>query len=94
MILQFVVLVMAFLIAFNTNRSNMDEWSRDLTTMFTFGTRVRTTIRMAVVKNVITGILGTIARIGLGWTMLNTMLLALFETDAPELETILAVSPT
>jgi len=87
------VLLMAFLIAFNTTRSNMDERRRDIATMFAFGTRVRTAIRMAITENLIIGILGTVLGIGLGWLLLSTSLLAMFEHDAPEMNTILSVSP-
>lgn len=93
MVIQVVVLVMAFLVAFNTTRSNMEERRRDIATMFAFGTRVRTVVRMAMMENLITGILGTILGIGLGWLMLSTTLLAMFEKDAPEMNTVLSVSP-
>jgi putative ABC transport system permease protein len=91
-VIQFVVLIMAFLVAFNTTRTNMEERRRDLATMFAFGTRVRTAIRMAMVENLITGILGTALGIGLGWLLLNTTLLEMFERDAPELNARLSVS--
>ncbi len=89
--IQVVVLVMAFLVAFNTTRTNMEERRRDLATMFAFGTRVRTTIRMAIMENLITGVLGTALGIGLGWLLLSTMLLGQFERDAPELNPIVSV---
>jgi putative ABC transport system permease protein len=92
-VIQMVVLVMAFFIAFNTTRSNLEERQRDIATMFAFGTRVRTAIRMAMVENLIIGALGTLLGIGLGWLMLSTTLLAQFEHDAPDLHTILDVAP-
>jgi putative ABC transport system permease protein len=91
--LQFVVLVMAFLIAFNTTRSNVDERRRDLATMFAFGTRVRTAIRMAMVENLIIGVLGTAVGIVLGWQVLNAILLERIEEVAPELNVSITVSP-
>ena len=94
MVVQVIVLVMAFLVAFNTTRSNMDERRRDIATMFAFGTRVRTVVRMAMMENLITGILGTLLGIGLGWLMLSTTLMAMFEKDAPELSTTLSVAPS
>jgi putative ABC transport system permease protein len=90
--MQFVVLVMAFLVAFNTTRTNMEERQRDIATMFAFGTRVRTAIRMAMTENLIIGLLGTALGIGLGWLLLSTTLLGMFERDAPELGTVLTVS--
>jgi putative ABC transport system permease protein len=91
-VLQFIVLIMAFFIAFNTTRSNLDERRRDIATMFAFGTRVRTVLRMAVTENLITGILGTAAGVGLGWWFMNTTMLRLFENEAPELNAVLAIS--
>jgi len=60
--------------------------------MFAFGTRVRTVIRMAVVENLITGLLGTALGLGLGWLLLNTSLKGFFESDAPELGAIFTLS--
>jgi putative ABC transport system permease protein len=90
--IQFIVLAMAFLVAFNTTRTNMEERQRDIATMFAFGTRVRTVLRMAMTENLIIGLLGTAVGIGLGWLLLNTMLLEMFERDAPELGTAMSVS--
>jgi ABC-type antimicrobial peptide transport system permease subunit len=53
---------------------------------------VRTAIRMAVIENLITGIMGTALGIGLGWLMLSTTLLTMFERDAPDLSTTMSVS--
>jgi len=92
LVLQLLVLVIAFLIAFNTTRTNIEERRRELATMFAFGTRVRTVIRMAVVENLITGLLGTALGLGLGWSLLNTTLKGFFESDAPELGAIFTLS--
>lgn len=92
LVLQLIVLVIAFLIAFNTTRTNIEERRRELATMFAFGTRVRTVIRMAVVENLITGLLGTALGLGLGWLLLNTSLKGFFESDAPEMGAIFTLS--
>lgn len=89
---QIIVLMMAFLVAFNTTRTNMEERQRDIATMFAFGTRVRTAVRMAMTENLIIGLLGTAVGIGLGWLLLNTTLLAMFERDAPDVGTTMSVS--
>jgi putative ABC transport system permease protein len=93
-VLQLIVLVIAFLIAFNTTRTNIEERRRELATMFAFGTRVRTVVRMAVVENLITGVLGTMLGVGLGWWLLNSSLKELFERDAPEMSAIFVLSAT
>jgi ABC-type antimicrobial peptide transport system permease subunit len=92
LVVQLIVLVIAFLIAFNTTRTNIEERRRELATMFAFGTRVRTVIRMGVIENLITGLLGTALGLGLGWSLLNTSLKGLFEHDAPELGAIFTLS--
>ena len=90
---QYVAILLAFLIAFNTSSINVDERRRELATMFAFGTRVRTAIRMAVVENLVTGIMGTVAGIGLGWVVLQRLLIARTETMIPELGLLIHVSP-
>jgi len=86
------VLVIALLIAYNTTRSNIDERRRDIATMFAFGTRVWTVVRMAVIENLITGVLGTVVGLGLGWLLMGAMLRAQLEAMQPELNTVTHVS--
>lgn len=81
---QYVALLLAFLIAFNTTSLNVEERRREIATMFAFGTPVRTVIRMAVVENLLGGILSTICGIGVGWVVLNQLLGARVETMVPE----------
>ena len=92
MVVQLIVLLMTFLVAYNTTRSNIDERRRELATMFAFGTRVRTVLRMAIVENLIIGVLGTALGIGLGWMVMRTILLLRFGTMAPELSPVMTVS--
>ncbi len=91
-VLQVIVLIMAFLVAFNTTRSSMEEHRRDIATMFAFGARVRTVVRMAITENFITGLLATLLGIGLGWLVLSQPLMQMFESDAPELSPVVSVS--
>lgn len=91
-VLQFIVLIIAFLIAYNTTRSNIEERRRDLATMFAFGTRVRTVVRMTMIENFLIGVLGTALGIALGWLVLSQTMMAMFEHDAPELSVTLSIS--
>ncbi len=59
-ILQYIVLVLALLIVYNTNSVNIDERTRELATMGAFGTPIRTSIRFLMIESLIMGILGTI----------------------------------
>ena len=91
-VVQVVVLLMAFFIAFNTTRSNIEERRREIATMFAFGARVRTVVRMTMMENLIVGVLGTLVGIALGWLVLGGEVMRLFEHDAPEMDAVLIVN--
>ncbi len=93
-IVQIVVLVMAFLIAFNTTSINVDERVREIATMFAFGLRLRTVTRMQMVENLIVGIWGTLIGIGLGWIVLNALLVARIEEQLADLKFTITISST
>ena len=93
-IVRYVALLLAFLIAYNTTSINVDERRRELATMFAFGTRMCTAIRMAVMENLVTGILSTIIGIGLGWVMLHWILTVRMEIIMPEIGYVTYVAPS
>jgi len=90
---QYVAVLLAFLIAFNTTSIHVDERRRELATMFAFGTPVGTTIRMTVIENLVTGILSTILGTGLGWLVLYRILSVRMETTMPEIGMVIHVAP-
>jgi putative ABC transport system permease protein len=90
---RYVAILLAFLIAFNTTSINVDERRRELATMFAFGTRVRTATRMAVIENLVTGILSTIIGLGLGWVVLNQLLGTRMENTVQEIGLLIQVAP-
>ena len=59
-VLQYVVLLLALLIVYNTTSVNIDERTRELATMGAFGTPIRTSMRILMVESLIMGIFGTI----------------------------------
>jgi putative ABC transport system permease protein len=91
---QCVAILLAFLIAFNTTSINVEERRRELATMFAFGTRLRTAIRMAVMENLVTGILSTLIGLGLGWVVLNQLLGWQMEKTVPEIGLLIQVAPS
>jgi len=91
---QYVAILLAFLIAFNTTSINVDERRRELATMFAFGTRIRTTVRMSMIENLVTGVLSTIIGIGLGWMVLHHILSVRMETTLPEIGILIHVAPS
>ncbi|MBN1680476.1 MAG: ABC transporter permease [Anaerolineae bacterium] len=92
-IVQVIVMLLAFLIAFNSTSINVDERVREIATMFAFGLPIRTVTRMQMIENLIMGVLGTIVGIVAGWLVLNAMLAARIETQLADLKLIVNVSP-
>ena len=62
--------------------------------MFAFGVRVRTVLRMAVVENLILGIVATIAGVVAGWLLLRAIIAIRIPSTLPDLEVIPVISPT
>jgi putative ABC transport system permease protein len=71
-------LLLALLIAFNSASIALEARSRDHATMFAFGVRIRTALRMAVVESFVVGVLATIlgvaAGLGVVWWALDALL--------------------
>jgi len=84
----------SLLIAFNSASINMDERAREHATMFAFGVPVRTVLRMAVVENLILGIVATIAGVVAGWLLLRAIIAIRIPSTLPDLEVIPVISPT
>jgi putative ABC transport system permease protein len=93
-VIEGALLVLALLIAFNSASINMDERAREHATMFAFGVRVRTVLRMAVVENLILGIVATIAGVVAGWLLLRAIIAIRIPSTLPDLEVIPVISPT
>jgi putative ABC transport system permease protein len=94
----FVIVVaaigLAFLIAYNSTSINMDERSREMATMFAFGVRIRTVTRMAVVENLVLGVLGTTVGYFVGrmlfWWILDTKV----SSQLADVGVVVTVAPT
>lgn len=84
-IVGLVVMLLAFLITFNSTSISVDERAREIATMFAFGLPVRTVTRMSMLENLITGVLGTLLGIGLGYAVLVWLMT---ERMATQLRTI------
>jgi putative ABC transport system permease protein len=79
-----VVLLLALLIAFNTASINLEARAREHATMFAFGVRVRTALRMAVTESLIIGILATLIGIAGGFAMVWWMTQILLPDTLPD----------
>ncbi len=78
------VLLLALLIAFNTAAINLDARSREHATMFAFGVRVRTAVRMAVTESLVIGVAGTLLGVAGGLAMVWWMVAHLIAATLPE----------
>ncbi|UCE14933.1 MAG: ABC transporter permease [Candidatus Heimdallarchaeota archaeon] len=59
-VLQYIVLILALLLVYNTSSVNIDERTRELATMAAFGTPIRTSSWILMLESMIMGILGTL----------------------------------
>lgn len=87
------VVVMAFLIAFNSTNINMSERARETATMLAFGLPVRTVTRMIMLENLLAGVLGTLVGSGLGWLTLVWFFSEKMPEIMPEVRFNITVSP-
>jgi putative ABC transport system permease protein len=72
------VLLLALLIAFNTASINLDARAREHATMFAFGVRVRTALRMAITESLVIGlaatVIGALGGMAMVWWMTQRLL--------------------
>lgn len=90
---EFVVLIMAFLIAFNSTSISVDERFRDIATMFAFGLPIRTVTRMQMLENFVIGVLGTVIGIIFGWQVLSAFMIEQ-EGEGHDLEMLITLYPS
>ncbi len=92
-VMQGAVLVIAFLIAYNSTSINIDDRMREVATMFAYGTPPRSVTWVQIGENAILGILGTILGALLGWLLLQRMLVARMEIMMEEIGLLITVTP-
>jgi putative ABC transport system permease protein len=93
-IVEVAVLLLALLIAFNSASINADERAREEATMFAFGMRLRSVLRIGTVESMVIGVLGTAVGLVVGWFLLDWLVTALLPQTFPDLGLITAVSGT
>ncbi len=91
-IVQFVVLGLVLLIAFNTASINMDDRSREHSTMMAFGMQVRKIMRIAVLESAAMGLCASLIGTGLGILLLNYFVYTVFPTVIPDIGVTMNVS--
>jgi putative ABC transport system permease protein len=94
LVVEGAVLLLALLIAFNSASINADERAREHATMFAFGLRLRTVLRMATTEGVVIGVLGTAVGLGAGWLLLAWLVRSLIPETLPEIGIVTYLAPS
>ncbi|MEA2000300.1 MAG: FtsX-like permease family protein [Actinomycetota bacterium] len=89
----FVVLLLAVLMAFNSASISFEERQREHATMFAYGVRVRKALRMAVIENLVIGIVATIIGFAGGLWMLWWVVNVTAAETMPDIGLIVELSP-
>ncbi len=93
LVMQAAAVMLAALMAYNSASINFDERARELATMFAFGVRIRTALRVAIVETLLTSLIGTAIGCGLGALALAFMLRSVFASTAPEIDVAITLEP-
>jgi putative ABC transport system permease protein len=88
------VLLLALLIAFNAAAINLDARAREHATMFAFGVRLRTAMRLAMTESFIVAVVATIIGIAGGLAMVWWMTQRLLPETLPDFALQVAISPS
>ena len=91
-IVQFIVLFLALLIAFNTASINMDDRAREHATIMAFGLPVGKIMLMSIIESATLGLLASILGLGIGFLLLDYFINTVFASALPEIGMYLAVS--
>lgn len=89
----FMALALAMLMAFNLAGISIDERRREYATMFAFGLPVRAVMRVAIVENLIVGILGTALGFAIGLLTISWIVHSLLGETWPEIGIAVSTSP-
>jgi putative ABC transport system permease protein len=90
-VIQLAAIALAVLIAYNSTSIVLDERARDMATMFAFGVRVRTALRVAITENLLTNLLGTAVGYGFGLACLTILFGQMVTAIIPEITMTVSV---
>jgi putative ABC transport system permease protein len=92
-VIQWVVVFLAFLIAYNATTINVDDRLREIATMFAFGLRPRTVLRMQMGENLLLSLAGTGIGLALGYILLQRFMASRMESMFESLGLMVTVAP-
>jgi putative ABC transport system permease protein len=93
-ILQVVIGLLAFLVAYNSSKIGVDEHAREHATMMAFGVGVPRIVVIGVVESVLLGVVGIGVGLSLGLLMLHWVLATVFPVAMPQLAVTSVVAPS
>jgi len=91
-VIELFALALAFLVAFNAANINVDERAREHATMFAFGLRLRTLLRMTSIESLIVGLFGALIGLGVGIAALGALLSSAAK-DSPQIGMLTRIAP-
>jgi putative ABC transport system permease protein len=94
LLVEWAVLLLAVLIAFNSSSIGADERAREHATMFAFGVPPHTVLAIAVAESFIIGLLATAMGVLAGLGLLAWMVGVLIPTTLPDILVVIEVSPS
>jgi putative ABC transport system permease protein len=83
-ILQTVIALLAFLVAYNSSNVGAEERRREHATMFAFGVTLPRVVAMSVVESMLLGTVGLLLGLGFGNAVLSYILAAVFPAAVPD----------
>jgi putative ABC transport system permease protein len=93
LVIQAAAVMLAGLLAYNSTSINLDERTREVATMFAYGVRIRTVLRVAVVETLLTSLAGTALGCGLGGLLLIFMMRNVFTSTVPDIDVSISLQP-
>jgi putative ABC transport system permease protein len=91
-VLQIVIGMLAFLVAYNSTKIGSDERAREHATMMAFGVGVPRVVLIGVIESVLLGVIGIGVGLGVGLLVLHWVLGTVFPAAVPELSVLPAVA--
>ncbi len=92
-ILQVVVGLMAFLVAYNSSKIGSDERARQNATMMAFGIGTARIVLIGVIESLLLGLAGLAVGLGLGLVLVRVIVGSVIPAAVPELATLESVAP-
>jgi putative ABC transport system permease protein len=91
-VLQIVIGLLAFLVAYNSTKIGSDERAREHATMMAFGVRARQIVLIGVAESVILGVMGVGVGLAVGLLILHWVLATVFPAAVPELSVLPSIA--